>query len=113
MRGALAAGAALAAVALGGTGCGSGSGGATGASTTASPGAKVFADTGCGSCHTLKAAGTTGTVGPKLDGRDYDLAAVRHWVSTGGSGMPSYQGQLSPQEIRSVAAFVAAASRKK
>jgi mono/diheme cytochrome c family protein len=31
------------------------------------PGAQVFADNGCGSCHTLKAAGATGTVGPVLD----------------------------------------------
>ena len=31
------------------------------------PGGQVFADNGCGSCHTLEAAGTTGTVGPNLD----------------------------------------------
>ncbi|MGB2952072.1 MAG: cytochrome c oxidase subunit II [Gaiellaceae bacterium] len=30
-------------------------------------GAKVFADNGCGACHTLKAAGSTATVGPNLD----------------------------------------------
>lgn len=112
MRRALAAGATLAAVALGGAGCGSGDGGGAGTSATASPGAKVFADTGCGSCHTLQAAGTTGTVGPTLEGRDYDLAAVQRWVAGGGKGMPSYEGQLSPAEIRAVSAFVAAASQK-
>jgi mono/diheme cytochrome c family protein len=31
------------------------------------PGGQVFADNGCGSCHTLQAAGTTGTIGPDLD----------------------------------------------
>jgi mono/diheme cytochrome c family protein len=31
------------------------------------PGAQVFANNGCGGCHTLKAAGTSGTVGPDLD----------------------------------------------
>jgi cytochrome c oxidase subunit 2 len=31
------------------------------------PGAQVFANNGCGGCHTLAAAGTTGTVGPNLD----------------------------------------------
>ena len=31
------------------------------------PGGQVFGQNGCGSCHTLKAAGTTGTVGPDLD----------------------------------------------
>jgi mono/diheme cytochrome c family protein len=30
-------------------------------------GKQVFAGAGCGSCHTLKAAGSTGTVGPDLD----------------------------------------------
>jgi mono/diheme cytochrome c family protein len=31
------------------------------------PGAQVFANNGCGSCHTLAAAGTSGTNGPNLD----------------------------------------------
>ncbi len=30
-------------------------------------GRRVFAASGCGSCHTLRAAGATGTVGPDLD----------------------------------------------
>src|ERR1700753_3173957 len=36
--------------------------------TTPAPGKQVFTGVGaCGSCHTLAAAGTTGTVGPNLD----------------------------------------------
>jgi mono/diheme cytochrome c family protein len=31
------------------------------------PGAQVFANNGCGGCHTLAAAGSGGTVGPDLD----------------------------------------------
>ena len=31
------------------------------------PGGQVFANNGCGACHTLAAAGATGTVGPNLD----------------------------------------------
>jgi mono/diheme cytochrome c family protein len=31
------------------------------------PGGQVFGANGCGSCHTLKAAGSTGTTGPDLD----------------------------------------------
>jgi cytochrome c2 len=31
------------------------------------PGAQVFSQNGCGSCHTLQAAGTSGTTGPNLD----------------------------------------------
>jgi cytochrome c2 len=40
---------------------GGGGGGATAA------GKKAFADNGCGACHTLVAAGSTGTIGPDLD----------------------------------------------
>jgi mono/diheme cytochrome c family protein len=31
------------------------------------PGGQVFGENGCGSCHALQAAGSTGTVGPDLD----------------------------------------------
>ncbi|MDX6632260.1 MAG: hypothetical protein QOG26_265 [Solirubrobacterales bacterium] len=31
------------------------------------PGGQVFANNGCGSCHTMQAAGTSGTTGPDLD----------------------------------------------
>jgi cytochrome c551/c552 len=48
-------------------------GGSTGGSTGGSPGGgnaaagkAVFASNGCGSCHTLAAAGATGTIGPDL-----------------------------------------------
>ena len=45
-----------------------GGGGGTAASEGATAGKKVFLGAGgCGACHTLKDAGTTGTVGPKLD----------------------------------------------
>ncbi|MGZ4354360.1 MAG: c-type cytochrome, partial [Gaiellaceae bacterium] len=33
----------------------------------ATAGKAVFASAGCGGCHTLKAAGSSGTVGPNLD----------------------------------------------
>jgi mono/diheme cytochrome c family protein len=104
----MAVAAALAAGALGG--CGSDGGGAT-TGTSASPGERVFVETGCGSCHTLAAAGTTGTAGPSLDGRDYDVPAVEGWVRRGGKGMPAYAEQLSAQQIRNVATFLAASGR--
>jgi cytochrome c551/c552 len=47
---------------------GGGTGGATGGATgDATAGKAVFASNGCGSCHTLSAAGATGTIGPDLD----------------------------------------------
>jgi cytochrome c oxidase subunit II len=39
----------------------------TGSSSPTVSGAAVFKNNPCGSCHTLKAAGTTGKVGPDLD----------------------------------------------
>ena len=39
----------------------------SGSQITATDGKTIFQQAGCGSCHTLKDAGTTGTVGPNLD----------------------------------------------
>lgn len=36
--------------------------------TASAEGAKLFEANGCGGCHTLAAAGSTGTTGPDLDG---------------------------------------------
>ena len=41
----------------------------------ASNGAQVFASAGCGGCHTLEAAGSSGTVGPNLDESQPDARA--------------------------------------
>jgi mono/diheme cytochrome c family protein len=60
----------------------------------------------CGSCHTLSAAGTSGTVGPNLDEVDLDAAAVETVVRAGPGTMPSFEGQLTDDEIAAVAAYV-------
>jgi mono/diheme cytochrome c family protein len=77
------------------------------AGANAAAGASVFKSAGCGSCHTLKAAGANGQLGPNLDLLRPGYAAVRAKVEAGGGGMPSFSGQLSPEQIRDVAAFVA------
>jgi len=77
------------------------------AGANAAAGAKVFKGAACGSCHTLKAAGAGGQIGPNLDSVRPDYATVRARVEKGGGGMPSFAGRLSPQQIRDVAAFVA------
>jgi mono/diheme cytochrome c family protein len=52
----------------GGTTSTSSAGTSTTSTTTASAdGAQLFTDQGCSGCHTLKAAGSTGTTGPDLD----------------------------------------------
>ena len=70
-------------------------------------GGKVFKTAACGSCHTLKAANAGGQIGPNLDAVRPDFETVRAKVEQGGGGMPSFGGQLAPQQIRDVAAFVA------
>jgi mono/diheme cytochrome c family protein len=73
----------------------------------AANGKSIFASAGCSACHTLSAAGSSGTVGPNLDDAkpSYELAVTR--VTKGQGGMPSFADQLEPQEIADVAQFVA------
>jgi cytochrome c553 len=72
----------------------------------AAAGEQVFASAGCGSCHTLAAANSSGTVGPNLDDSSpsFDKAVER--VTNGQGAMPSFKDQLSEQQINDVAAFV-------
>jgi mono/diheme cytochrome c family protein len=65
---------------------------------------------GCGACHTLADAGTSGTVGPNLDEVKPSYAAVVDIVTNGRGQMPSFSDQLSEEDIRNVAAYVAQAT---
>jgi mono/diheme cytochrome c family protein len=69
-------------------------------------GEQVFKTAGCSGCHTLKAAGATGTVGPNLDQLKPPLSRVVPQVINGGATMPPFKGQLSDKQIADVAAFV-------
>ncbi len=66
----------------------------------------------CGSCHTLAAAGTNGTVGPNLDDLKPSLARAVRQVTNGGAIMPAFKGQLTPAQIMAVAKFVASSGGK-
>jgi mono/diheme cytochrome c family protein len=95
--------------------------GATGGGTTTSAGTTTGAGTttpaeadgeavftaNCGSCHTLGAAGTSGSVGPNLDDLKPDAATVEAQVRNGGGGMPAFEGRLSDAEITAVSQYVA------
>jgi uncharacterized membrane protein len=70
-------------------------------------GKAVFASAGCGSCHTLRAAGTSGTIGPNLDDLKPSQDAVALQVRNGGGAMPAFRNTLSEQQIAAVAAYVA------
>jgi mono/diheme cytochrome c family protein len=76
----------------------------TGGGTEAS-GEAVFTEN-CGSCHTLAAAGTSGTTGPNLDDLKPSMEQVEEQVRNGGGGMPAFEGQLSDAEIMAVSEYV-------
>lgn len=76
----------------------------------AASGEEVFASAGCGNCHTLEAAGSTGSVGPNLDDLQPDTEQVAEQVRNGGGGMPAFEGQLSEAEIEAVAEYVSSSA---
>jgi cbb3-type cytochrome c oxidase subunit III len=75
--------------------------------TEATDGETIFAQAGCGSCHTLAAAGTTGTIGPNLDQSQPDVQLVVDRVTNGMGAMPAFEGRLSEEQIQAVAEYVA------
>ena len=87
----------------------------TQATTTqaAAPNGKgIFASAGCGSCHTLKDAGTKGTIGPNLDQLKPSEPRVEKQVTNGGAIMPPFKGRLTPAQIKAVAAYVSSVAGK-
>jgi mono/diheme cytochrome c family protein len=99
---------ALAAVALLLAGCGGGeSASDVNLPGDAGAGKQVFADAGCGGCHTLRAASSSGTTGPNLDTLGPSYERVVRQVENGSPAMPSFKFKLARDEIRNVAAFVA------
>jgi uncharacterized cupredoxin-like copper-binding protein len=78
----------------------------TGGGSNLAAGKAVFVSTGCGVCHTFKAAGSTGSIGPNLDTSKLARAVVVARITTGKGTMPSYSSQLSAKQIQDVADFV-------
>jgi mono/diheme cytochrome c family protein len=72
----------------------------------AAAGKEQFASDGCGSCHTLAAAGATGAVGPNLDEvkPDFELAVDR--ITLGKGGMPAFGDRLEAQQIADLAQYI-------
>jgi mono/diheme cytochrome c family protein len=82
-------------------------------------GEQVFASAGCGSCHTLKAAGTTGTTGPALEeslASDDNTAGIEEMIVNPNTevveGYPpnvmpqTYGENLSKAEVHELAEFL-------
>jgi sulfite dehydrogenase len=76
----------------------------------ATAGKAVFQTAGCAGCHTLKDAGSTGTVGPNLDDAKPPLSLAVTRVTKGAGAMPSFKGQLTDKQIADVTAYVVTAS---
>jgi cytochrome c6 len=76
----------------------------------ATAGKQVFASASCGGCHTLKDAGSTGTVGPNLDQLKPPLSKVITQVINGGAVMPPFKGRLTAKQIADVSAYVVKAT---
>jgi mono/diheme cytochrome c family protein len=81
----------------------------TAAKAVATPnGKKVFTGlAGCTGCHTMKAARSTGTVGPNLDRVKPSRARVIKIVTNGKGAMPSFKRVLTKAEIAAVATYIA------
>jgi mono/diheme cytochrome c family protein len=101
---------------------------AGGGAASAAAGKKAFADNGCGACHTLAAAGSSGAVGPDLDKlKSYAQAAgmpledfIREsivkpnaYVEKGypQGVMPQNFSQLPPSTLNALVAFLAASAK--
>jgi mono/diheme cytochrome c family protein len=88
----------------------------------AAAGKAVFADAGCGGCHTFKAAGTNAKVGPDLDEalKGKDAAFIEESIKDPNAEVASgfaanimpqdYSSQLSSKEIADLVAFLQTAS---
>ena len=94
-------------------------------------GASIFKSAGCAGCHTLTAAGATGTVGPDLDTAiaadakaDHNMALaafvtesivnpsayIAHGFTDG--IMPAFKGTLSAAQIQAVAQYLVSNTKK-
>lgn len=89
-------------------------------------GAQLFTSAGCGSCHTLSAAGATGTVGPALEkslAPDDNTAGIEEMIANPNEevveGYPpnvmpqNYAQTFSKAEIHELAAFLVASTPAK
>ena len=66
----------------------------------------------CGTCHTMKAAGSDATIGPNLDQLKPTLERIVNVVNNGIGVMPPWEGILTVEEIDAVAHYVFSSTNK-
>ena len=80
---------------------------AAGGDAQLAKGKQLFVDYGCGSCHSLAAAGAEGHVGPAFDGNsNLSAAYIQQKVANGSGPMPAFGDQMSADEIKALAAYI-------
>ena len=70
-------------------------------------GAAIFAEAGCGGCHALEAAGSSGNVGPNLDDSKPSKELALDRITNGQGAMPAFKDSYSAAQIEAVASYVA------
>ncbi|HBP29631.1 MAG: SorU family sulfite dehydrogenase c-type cytochrome subunit [Advenella sp.] len=60
----------------------------------------------CAVCHTLKDAGSAGTIGPDLDELKPDAARIKKVLQEGMAVMPSYADSLDETSMDAIVAYV-------
>jgi cytochrome c6 len=76
----------------------------------AEEGKNIYAANGCGTCHTLEDAGSTGEIGPNLDESKPDLQLAIDRVTNGSGAMPPFKDELTEKQIVDVSTYVVEAS---
>ena len=79
---------------------------------TREAGRRLFTNYSCGTCHIFADAGASGPVGPSLDNPSLTRDLVIDVVTTGRGAMPSFAGQMSEQEIATLADYIVGAARR-
>ncbi|MCB0870421.1 MAG: cytochrome c, partial [Solirubrobacterales bacterium] len=79
-------------------------------------GAQIFANNGCGSCHTLAAAQSAGNLGPNLDEVIPGMSKeeINEAIVDPGAviapgfpnAMPSFEGKISDQQLNQLIDFL-------
>jgi mono/diheme cytochrome c family protein len=70
-------------------------------------GRSLFNSWSCSACHVLTDANAHGHIGPSLDGNaTLDKAFVASRINNGQGAMPGFGGQLSPEEIDLMSAYI-------
>jgi len=73
-------------------------------------GLALFNASSCNACHAFADAGAAGAIGPSLD-RDLAVRTIVNTLHEGRGAMPSFEGQLSDEEMLTLANYIPQYSR--